>query len=258
MGYCNRTFAREAVIEGLPGYGAVEILLSRTPIITVSAVYWDSTTLLTDWSLRERDRGVLFRQLGWWWTRQVNVGLSGRQRWPGFGQPIPDSEEDLFTFTYVGGFILPTQNLEAVATVSVASGDSSFNDSANGFPSLLQSGDVICASGFSNAANNGRFQVTGTPTAGKIQVSATLVTEGASAGRTIAFEPPPEARSFDNCEKAAIETVKTWYLRKAQDGQLVEKKVGQIISRVPEDIDLITLGIPPSAVGLLKPYVRAA
>jgi len=69
------------------------------------------------------------------------------------------------------------------STISVASGDSSFNDSGNGFGSIVAN-QWIRASGFTAAADNGYFKVA-SATAAKVIVYATLVTEAEGASRTI-------------------------------------------------------------------------
>jgi len=70
------------------------------------------------------------------------------------------------------------------STISASSTDNSFNDSANGFNSLVAN-QWIYASGFTNAANNGFFKIK-TKTSTKITVTGgTLVTESAGSSRTI-------------------------------------------------------------------------
>jgi hypothetical protein len=71
-------------------------------------------------------------------------------------------------------------------TLSAASGDQSFNDSANGF-GTLQVGQWIRVTGFATAANNGVFKIVTKPTNGKITVTAgtTLITESAGPSVTI-------------------------------------------------------------------------
>jgi hypothetical protein len=69
-------------------------------------------------------------------------------------------------------------------TISVAASDNSFNDSGNGFGSLVV-GQWIKASGFTAAADNGYFKIV-TRTSAKITVSGgTLVDESAGTSRTI-------------------------------------------------------------------------
>lgn len=69
-------------------------------------------------------------------------------------------------------------------TISAADADNSFNDSGAGFPAVVK-GQWIKVSGFTTAANNGYFQVASAPTASKIIVTATLVTESAGDSVTL-------------------------------------------------------------------------
>lgn len=68
-------------------------------------------------------------------------------------------------------------------TISAANADNSFNDSGSGFPAFV-AGHWIKVEGFTEAANNGYFQVV-SAAAGKIVVGATLVTETAGDSVTI-------------------------------------------------------------------------
>ncbi len=256
--YCHRRFGREAVSELVPGWDALELQLSRTPLIAVTSVLFD-TEPITDWSIESRDEGTLYRRLGWGWTTQRDAGLTGRQRWPGFGAPLPRREEPRFTVSYVGGHILPEQNLEGVTSrITVSAVDDSFNDSGNGFPALLRAGDVVVTSGFTAPEDNGRFLVTGTPTPSKIQVSASLATETPAGPITVSFEPPAECRPLGDVEKACIEAVKAWYLTRSQASSVVERQVGGLRVRYSETDDALMLGLPPICVGLLRPWVRYA
>lgn len=249
--YCHQTFARETLTETLPGYGGIHLQLARTPIVSVSAVS-DDGTVLTDYSVADAKRGWLYRQAGWGWTVQAWPGLSGSLSFLDVGQPVPRSEEPLFSVTYIAGYILPPANVTA-ETISASAVDNSFNDSASGFPSNLKSGDIITVSGFATAANNGRFVVSGTPTTAKVIVTATLGTEAASAtSKTFIFQSLP----YD-VEKATIETAKAYYARRASDGSVIEKQAGPMRVRYSET-GIDPQGIPATAVGLLRPWVRAA
>lgn len=72
-------------------------------------------------------------------------------------------------------------------TISAASADNSFNDSANGFVAAgFQVGDKFTTTGFATSANNSSW-VVATVTAGKITVTPTgvIVTEAAGASVTV-------------------------------------------------------------------------
>ncbi len=256
VSHCGRHFAREAYTETLPGFGSIHLALSRTPVITVSAVT-QSGNVITDYEIANRDEGLLYRRAGWDWTAQVFMGLSSGRRFMDMGTPMPRQEEPQFSVSSVCGYILPSQFRLSLATLFALASDNSFNDSAAGFPELLKAGDVIETLGFTNSANLGRFVVTGTPTTSKIPVVATLTAESAAAGRSILFHPPAGCRPFDDVEAAAIETVKSWYLGRKEDSNVIEKALGPARLRVGED-ESSKQGLPPLAARLLRPWVRAA
>ena len=255
--WCRRQFAREIYSETLPGYGDLHLQVARTPIITVASVLHE-TDAVTDYSIADRDEGTLYRQVGWVWTRQINAGLTGRQRWPAVGYPVPGSEEPDFTVAYTAGYILPDQWIVDETTISAAASDDSFSDSASGFPATLKAGEVIEVSGFSGAANNGRFLVTGTPTAAKISITGSLALEAAGPSVTVKFRNHPEAREIDDLEKACIETVKAWYLERTATPGLIERQVGPMRERKSEADVMRNMALPATAIGLLRPWARAA
>jgi hypothetical protein len=264
--HCRRIFAREVVTETLAGYDDLYLQLSRTPLVSVPAVNFDGSPV-TDFEVADRDEGTLYRRDGWGWTAQSEAGLTGWQRWPRGGQPLVRRVEPLYSVpSYVGGYVLPSLDVVAQTTISAAAGDSSFNDSANGFPggaAGILAGDVVDVSGFATAANNGRFAITGNPAAGKITVAGTLADAAAGATVTIRFRGRADVRPLDDVEKACIEAVKSGYLQRKDDPQVVEKQVGQLRIRRGEaqtggSIFSDYPGLPAVCVGLLRPWVREA
>jgi hypothetical protein len=269
VNYCGRTFAREELRETCPGFGGIHLALTRTPIAEVIVITVDdSETLVTDHSIADADRGLLYRRGGWGWTVQHYGGLAaaaGSGFSDGFlfrhGTPLPQQEEPLYSVDYVAGYILPPQYLEDVDTLSVDASDFSFNDSGAGFPELVRGNDVVETWGFSNAANNGRFKIsTATaPTASKIVVDSTaLVTEAAAAGRTLVFHPPAQCRPFDEVERAAFEGTKSWYSGRGRDSGIVERQMSSTRVRWSESEAARLIGLPPSCVGLLRAWRRPA
>ena len=248
--YCRRPFPREVYTETLGGFGEVELMLARTPIVAVSSVLYD-LDVITDYVVNDADAGILYRQVGWFWTAQVLSGLVGKQRWPGIGDPLPRQEEPRFTVGYTAGYLLPSQDLVG-GTVSVAAADSSFNDSASGFPKLLQAGDLLVASGFQQAANNGTFAVVGAPSAGKVRANAVLADEAAGAGKLLQVSSLPP-----DIEKAAIETVKAWYIDRQKSPHTRRERVSDLDMEWTDPVG-VESGLPVNAAALLRPYVRAA
>jgi len=250
--FCNRVeapFARQAYTETLGAFGDTWLMLKGTPLVTITSVLQDGAPL-TDWTIEDAGAGIINRRAQWMWTAQLNPGLSGRQSFPAFGAPMPGSEELRFSVSYVSGYLLRAQDVLAKTTISASSADNSFNDSNSAFPALLKAGDVLTVSGCTNAANNGVFTVTGTPTTAKIPVTATLTTEIAGATVTALFRTLPA-----DIEKAAVEVVKSWYFDRSQDSKIAEKQLLQARIRYSERP---SGSLPPLAAALLQHYVRAA
>lgn len=250
---CHRRtapFARQAYVETIAGYDEIRLLLSATPLVVVSVLLQEGAAI-TDYTVDDAEAGMLYRRNRFAWTAQRLAGLGGRQEFPLLGTPIPRSEEPSYTATYVGGYLLPAQNVTGV-TISAAAGDNSFNDSASGFPALLQAGDTVVTSGFVTAANNGTFTVTGTPTRAKIPVTATLVTEAAAPTVTVTVSTLPP-----DLEKACIEAAKAWYQGRARDPEVIEEQVGDMSLRY-RDGSAGPVGLPPLAACLIRPWLRAA
>lgn len=248
--YCSRVFVRQKYTETTPTFGGPHHALRQAPVIVLDSSTYDGQTM-TDVSVVDVDRGFLWREEGFFWTAQRYSGLQAGGGWLDQGIPVHGSEERLWSFVYHAGFIVPAQNVLSVATVSVDTADDSFNNSASGFPSLLKSGDVIETSGFTNAANNGRFVVTGTPTTAKIQVSGDLTTETAAAGRTVLVSSLP-----GDVERAVIETVKSMFARRSTDAMIESKSLGPASISYGGVGDSPLAGLPPTAIGLLQHWRR--
>jgi hypothetical protein len=268
VAYCHRPFARETYSEQLPGYGDIRLQLARTPVVAITTMTLYGQ-VVTDYGIEDADKGWVFsrtftgtgqtwQRSAFPWTAQSYPGLTGGGAWLDQGMPITGQEEPAIVVGYTAGYILPSQYLSAVVTVSAASADNSFNDSASGFPALLKAGDIVETSGFVNAANNARFLVTGTPTTAKILISGTLTNEAAGATGTVKFRPPSIHRPLDDVEKACIEAVKGGYLSRAADPSLIEKQAGPMRIRYSEGRSSEGMGLPPTCVGLLRPWVRLA
>lgn len=268
VAYCHRPFARETMTETLPGFNDMRLQLGRTPVVSVTAVTIYGQ-IITGYGVESADRGWLYftsySGSGNAWDREQwpssqlrNAGLSASGRFMDMGTPLPRQDEPVISIDYTGGYILPSQFLVAATTVSAAAADSSFNDSASGFPALLKAGDIVETSGFATAGNNSRFLVTGTPTAAKITVSGTLVNESAGTAITVKFRPPSSHRQFDEVEKACIETVKSWYSSRRDDSNLIEKQAGPMRIRYSENRASENAALPPVCVGLLRAWVRLA
>ncbi len=247
--YCHRGFEREAYTETLPGFGDIHLQLARTPVVSVSTVTAESS-VVTDYSIAEPNRGWLYRRGGWAWTVQTFPGLTGGGAWFDQGTPLPRQEEPTISVDYVAGYILPEQNV--IGDVTVLASDDSFNSTAL-FPSLLTAGDIIETAGFDVAANNSRFKVVSATTS-KIVVSGSLTDQSTANSASILKVCTLPA----DVQKAANEAVKAWFLTRRDNPAIVEKQAGPNRLRFSEQEDVQRLGLPAVCVGLLRPYVRAA
>lgn len=255
------SFAREVITETLKGYGEPTVDLTRRPVVSITTMTIDSD-LITDFEIEDADAGRIYRKAGFDWTVQNRFSLTGRQTWPSMGHPMPGTEEPNIGAIYAGGYILPEQFLVSVATVSVVASDQSFNGPAGSFPALLKAGDLLIASGFSTASNNGRFVVAATPaptTAKVVITGSVLVDETAAAGRTIKFDAPANCRSFFGLERAAIIAARAAWLTRADDPDVIERQVAQLRTRKSEGAnENPLLALPGEAIGYLRPWIRSA
>ncbi len=95
----GREFARETVSETVKGYGTTQLLLSRSPIVSVTSILLDSSPIL-DFTIEDADSSILYREGGWAWTAvSAFMGI-------GFNT-VPNSEKSSFTVAYEAGYILP-------------------------------------------------------------------------------------------------------------------------------------------------------
>ena len=250
--FCNRIFARQKYTETAPAFGGPYLTTRQAPVAEITSATVRGE-VVTDVTIEDAAAGFLYRQAGFDWTAQRYGGLLSVGGWLDQGMPIPGSEEPNWSIVYTAGFILPPQDLAGMTTISASSTDSSFNDSDSEFPALLKAGDIIETSGFTNSANNGRFVVSGTPTTAKIVVTATLVTEVAAGNHTVRVSNLPR-----DVERGCIEIVKSLYALRATDSSIVEKSAGPMRLRYSEGRAQEQLGLPPSAIGLLRAWVRTA
>lgn len=96
--FCGRPFAKESYRETIPGYGTTRLMLSRTPIVTVSSVVADSE-VITDYLLENPEAGILFRKQGWQWAPTLGWNITFH--------PVGNSENLNFTVEYTAGYVLP-------------------------------------------------------------------------------------------------------------------------------------------------------
>jgi hypothetical protein len=97
--YTNRIFAKERVTEHVIGRGLPEIILSRTPIISIEEVLFKTTVQsLEDFTIIDNEAGIVQR-LGNWTDTSLPFNSIDRQ---------PSSYGKLdWHITYLGGYVLP-------------------------------------------------------------------------------------------------------------------------------------------------------
>lgn len=89
-------FCRQTYLEKLPGYGNYRLMLSRTPIVSITSVLHNSEPV-TGYAIENKEAGFLYRRLGWCWTASVG--------WKITGYVIPNSEHSEYEVTYVAGYL---------------------------------------------------------------------------------------------------------------------------------------------------------
>lgn len=96
---CGRVFAREDVTETLEGSGHVELLLERTPVVSLTSVERDGGAV-EDVVVSDRGAGVLFVPTGF---RRDAIALPRLiEAWPSGSAKLS------WEVRYIGGYYLPT------------------------------------------------------------------------------------------------------------------------------------------------------
>ena len=106
VAYCGREFAAEEVDETVKAYGTATLMLSRTPVTTLTSVTLDDgvsslTVPASDYMLEDAENGFI-RSLtgGWKWTAAQGAGIIAR--------PVAGSEFQAYRIRYTGGYTLLT------------------------------------------------------------------------------------------------------------------------------------------------------
>src|SRR5574343_381083 len=96
--FCHRIFAKQTYQEKAAGFGDKILLLTHTPIISVSSVLCDSSPI-TDYEIYNANAGELYRSIGWTWDTKV--------WWKASSFPSSNNPEQNFIVTYIAGYVLP-------------------------------------------------------------------------------------------------------------------------------------------------------
>jgi len=237
--FCGRSFARAVVTESIPGTGRTRLMVSRTPVVAVSSIVRDTSTVSSsEYSIENANAGFIYREDGWYYTVTEQSADLVERVMPSL--PILD-----YDVTYTGGYLLPEDDYVA-ATLSVLASTDSFNDSASGFP-LVVAGDRITAAGWPTAANNRTHTVT-SRTAAKIVVTSTLAAEASTdVPRSLCVRTLPH-----DLERACVELCRSRYYQRQNDPAVSQKTVGDL--SISYDGTAMHEALPASVTRLLKPY----
>ncbi len=240
--YCGRAFGRAVVTETMPGTGRTRLVLTRTPVASVtSVVYNDSTISSSEYAVEDATAGFLYRDDGWYWT----VSQDASDLVPRYVPSLPTND---YAITYTGGYLLPGDNL-SLATLSIAASTDCVKDSASGFP-LVVAGDRVTTAGWNTAANNRTMTVV-SRTAAKVVVNSTVLVDEASTAnpRTVTVRNLPA-----DLERACVETVKAWYLGRTSDPRMTSKSVGDL--SLSYSVTAGERALPSSVTKILSAYRR--
>lgn len=205
--YLGYPMARQAYTELLPGTDTFDLVLSRTPLVSVQQVLSAGSALASTEYRRidPPESGILHRETQRWESAQVLYG------WLTFS---PSRDEAMLNYQvdYWAGWLLPTDNMVRQTTITVTASTQTYADSAGGFP-LLVAGDVVRFSGFTNQANNGAHVVV-SRTASAVVVAETLVNESPASTTPITCTVQTLPRTL---ARAVREQARAWYYARRLD-----------------------------------------
>jgi len=98
----RKLYYEASISEDLGGYGTPQLALSRTPLVSITSVTFDSTTVpAADYETYSLDAGLIYRPGGWSWTTPTLGNITS--------DPFPGYERKLYTVVYDGGWVTPQQ-----------------------------------------------------------------------------------------------------------------------------------------------------
>jgi len=214
--HCGREFARARVTEQLPSYAHTTLSLSRTPLLQVDEVrYLDDAISPSGYYISNPEAGFLYNPGSWAssqvydsWLHVERVSMPGRHD---------------YAVDYVGGYLMPDDELLMVQCSGIGSHLLAMVDSAlDKFPILL-SGELLNIEGFTSAAYNRRY----------------TVIERSASGITVLEEIPNEqvdllisAKVRGNAlmpadlERIAIHEIKDRYFSEQRDATVTSESIG--------------------------------
>jgi len=92
--YCRRVFAKEQVLETIPGSGTARLMLERTPLVTIDQVDYEGDTIdASEYEIERHGTGTILRENKW--TLNTLGDDIGKPDWE---------------ITYTAGYVLPNHS----------------------------------------------------------------------------------------------------------------------------------------------------
>jgi hypothetical protein len=237
----GKQFARQSVVELLSVYGDQTLALSITPVIHISEMAYDDSVISpSGWYIYDRDAGLVYRNEMWNNSQPIEQWINRI--------PVPGPGALKQRANYIGGYLLPGDDITCSGTLSADATDNSFNHSEADFP-ILASGEYVVLGGFVESENNGRHLVL-SRTASKIVVASELVTETASGIHTLTCRTLPR-----HIERAVIYAVRDSYLSEVRDGTIASERLGDW-SATYKEAAFNDFGVSTAAMALLAREIR--
>jgi hypothetical protein len=248
--FTMRPWARQSVTERLVGYGTTQSTLSITPIAERPSEVRYYDTAVSGYSVADAEAGFIIRPDRFAETRPYTT-------WVNTDPDVASQGERAWAFDYIGGYLMPGDDMLPSGIMSALAVDSSFNLTGvdtmeTRFP-LLVSGEYVVVAGFSISGNNGRFRVL-SRTPSKLVVAGTLVDEMPSGVLSLRCRTLPR-----NLEGYAIEELRARWDRATRDPSLTSERIGDWGASYdnPANKDAEGLGgLSPRVARGLERYVR--
>lgn len=236
---CGRKFQRITVTaEAHEGTGTKQLLVDRTPLVSITSIEEDGTALESDdYEIEDADAGIIRREDGWAASGRSCIGISLT--------PVPGTGERTFEVTYVGGFALPNDEVLAGVTASESSDVQTLESPA----APVETGALVVttSAGEAGAADyvvtwKGEALCSGSIAAGELPGDVdlgehsedlegfTLTVEEAEASEVsyavVGTDTAVEVTLPPELEKACVETVKALYHAQARDPAVASESIG--------------------------------
>ncbi len=97
---CNQVFARETVTETVPGMGGTLLMVTRTPIESITSIKLNGSLVDSgSYSIEDAKAGLIYNESRWASTEQYTQYLTGSVK--------PGAEALDYEVKYVAGYVMP-------------------------------------------------------------------------------------------------------------------------------------------------------